>query len=178
MPVIHSRRSLLQLSAGAVAIILATLAFARFVHEPTAPPQKIAAQSPAPTLNCVFYDLTHANIVVSFDFAVAFPDGAPPRFDLRSQAMRDGNQVFDAGERPVWPYALDDDGAPAITSPDGAIRIVLFALEPSARGVAFVDAGLRSNEYRNLDGKCRQSDFGDSGHASAFRVPTGDAAQK
>ncbi|WP_409560559.1 hypothetical protein [Hyphomicrobium sp. MC8b] len=178
MPVIHTRRSVLLLSAGAAAVLLAGIAIARFVHEPTAPPQKIAAQSPAPTLNCVFYDLTHANIVVSFDFAVAFPDGAPPRFDLRSQATRDGNQIFNAGERPVWTYAFDDDGAPTVTSPDGAIRIVLFALEPSARGVAFVDAGLRSNEFRNLDGKCRQSDFGDSGHASAFRVPTGDAAQK
>ena len=127
----------------------------------------------------MFFDASHTNIVVAFDFVIGFPGGAAPRFDQRVQASQRGGQTnFDAGQRPVWSYALDEDGAPTITSPDKAIRIVLFALKPAARGVVFVDAGLRSNEYRNLDGKCRQSDFGDSGHADAFHFSAEDAAEK
>lgn len=175
----RNRRPLLLLFAGTAAAVFVAIVGLSFFREPASPPRKAIAEAPPPTLNCVFYDAGHANIIVAFDFVIGFPGGAAPRFEQRAQASQKGDPIaFDAGQRPVWSYALDEDGAPAITSPDKAIRIVLFALKPAARGVVFVDAGLRSNEYRNLDGKCRQSDFGDSGRAEAFGVLTGDAAEK
>jgi hypothetical protein len=156
------------LSAGACAILLAAgvAAFLQRTNSPTR--QDLPVNAGPATVYCVFYDFTHASVVVGFDFVVAVTDGAPLRFSQRSMAARDGTQIsFDADQRPNWPYALDEDGAPQITSPDGATRIVLYGLKPEAKGEVWVGAGLRSNEYRNLDGQCRQNNLGGTLPATA-----------
>ena len=62
----------------------------------------------------------------------------------------------------AWTYGLDGDGKPMLTSSDGATRIVLYGLKLGAAGVFPVEAGIRSNVYRNLGGECRQSNLGGS----------------
>lgn len=155
-------RSLLLAALG---IGVTAIAVAFFVYRPvsqTSPSgQQEAQKAPVPTLNCAFYDFTRASIVVGFDFAADILKDGLPRFEERARASRDGNQtIFDAGDRPVWAYVPDDDGHPSITSPDGATRIILYGLKLDTAGAFFVEAGLRSNEYRNLNGQCQQANFG------------------
>ena len=152
--------------AGIAAAVLSVIVMVHSVRRLSSPPREVAAspQAPAknlsPSLYCVFYDILHNGIVVGFDFAVALPKGASPRFDEKAEGTRDGTQTtFDADQRPTWAYAYDD-GTPTITSPDGATRILLYGLKPEIGGVLFIEAGLRSNNYRNLDGQCRQANFG------------------
>lgn len=53
----------------------------------------------------------------------------------------------------------DVDGTPTITSPDGATRILLYGLKLGTDGVLLIEAGIRSNAYRNLGGECRQTNL-------------------
>lgn len=161
------------LLAGGAAIVLLSLFVATYFARSTAPPppQSQVKQSP-PALYCVFYDFTHATVVVGFDFAVTLAKGEPPRFDERAEAARDGTRkTFEDNQRPNWTYVIDEDGAPMITSPDGATRIVLYGLKPEAQGELWVGAGLRSNEYRNLDGQCRQNNLGGSDQSGSPTSP-------
>jgi len=130
-----------------------------------APPPKISASLVAPSLYCEFYDISNTIVVVGFDFVVAFPANASPRFSERYEGTQEGTRTFDSDHRPSWSYALDDDGNRMITSPDGATRIMLYGLKPNTGGTLAVEAGLRSNDFRNLDGQCRQANFG--GHSTA-----------
>ncbi|HVZ05405.1 hypothetical protein [Hyphomicrobium sp.] len=164
-----TRRILLLLLAG---IALAALLAVLVPHwapqrspapETVAPQQERAANMEAPSLSCLFYDFTHSRLIVGFDFAVASSKDASLRFHERAEA-HDGKQTtFDADHSPVWAYSRDDDGTPTITSPDGATRIVLYGLKPEAVGTVFIEAGVRSNEYKNLGGQCRQVNLG-GGH--------------
>lgn len=164
---LRDRRWLFPLAIGGVAIAVAATYFAYRPAE--APPDtRPVAVSKQPAVNCVFYDFTHASIVVAFNFAVTQSKDAGLRFDQISLASRDGTrQTFDAPDRPIWSYARDEDGAPTIASPDGATRIVLYGLKPDTPGEFFIETGLRSNTYRNLDGKCHQANFAGSGVAGA-----------
>jgi len=180
-------RSVILVSAGiAVAVLVVTLVVhsVRLLSWPppevaASPQEALPAKNFSPSLYCVFYDYLHEGIVVGFDFAVALPKGAPPRFDERAEATRDGtHRMFDADNLPTWPYAYDDDGTPTITSPDGATRIVLYGLKLDTGGVLFIEAGLRSNDYRNLDGQCRQANFGGSGHKDVLGLTPNDRAHK
>jgi hypothetical protein len=157
MKMLSPRMLVAALGAGALG-----LAAIFFVDKPESQPQQVvSAEKPGPSLNCVFYDFTRASVVVAFDFAATLSNGAPPRFEERAEAMRDGRQTtFDPGERPVWPFSNDDDGNPTIASPDGKTRIVLYGLKPGSAGTFFIEAGLRSNEFRNLSGQCQQANFG------------------
>lgn len=162
MPPMKISRSLIAMIGAGVAALLAIVFIA---YEPVSksppPAHQEAREKPIPSLNCVFYDFTRVSIVVGFDFAATLSDGAPPRFEERAKASRDGNQtIFEVGDRPIWAYAQDDDGHPTITSPDGATRIMLYGLKLDAVGAFFIEAGLRSNEYRNLNGQCQQANFG------------------
>ncbi len=75
--------------------------------------------------------------------------------------MADGTRTnFDGDDRPAWTDGLDGDGKPTIISADGATRIVLYGLKLGVAGVLPVEAGIRSNEYRNLGGECRQTNLG------------------
>ena len=124
-----------------------------------------AAQNGAPktpALYCDFFDLTHGMTVVSFYFSVEAPDTAQPRYLERYVVEPDGSQiVYDGRETPVprWVFSVDD-GTPVITSQNRETQIKLYGLKPNALGTLWTEAGIRSNVYRNLEGKCRQSYFG------------------
>ncbi len=113
----------------------------------------------APTLYCDFYDLMHKAVVVSFDFAVETTAKSQPIFTERYVVEPDNTRT-DFGEAgqptPVWSYTFDDD-TPTITAADGATRIILYGFKPSQPGVFWIEAGVRSNAYRNLEGRCRQA---------------------
>lgn len=165
------RRQLFFLSAGVVltAIIVALgLSWGRGSASSTTDTAALKpdVSTASPSLECVFYDFTRASVVVAFDFAVALAEGEAPRFDQRSQSARDGTQAVFERDRPVWSYSHDEDGAPLITSPDSAIRIILYGLKLDTGGVHFIEAGLRSNEFRNLQGQCRQINFASAPSAS------------
>ncbi|MBA2126515.1 hypothetical protein DLM45_09815 [Hyphomicrobium methylovorum] len=164
----YAKSMMLLLAGIAVAtltVIFVAPSFYQTSTSETAAPQKEAsAASPAaakPSMTCWFHDFTRATIVVRFDFDVAVPKDAPPRFMQTAQAERDGTEkIFEADDRPNWQYSLDEDDAPVITSPDGATRIVLYGLDLNAKKAVFLETGLRSNEYRNLGGRCRQANLG------------------
>lgn len=161
MRIPRSRLRIAVLGAGAAGVLAAFFLAYKPLSRPSPPPPQASAEKPVPTLNCVFYDFTRASIVVGFDFAATLSNGELPRFEERAEASRDGRQTtFDAGQRPIWPYAHDDDGKPTITSPNGDTRIVLYGLKLDTAGAFFIEAGLRSNEYRNLNGQCQQANFG------------------
>ncbi|MEW6438654.1 MAG: hypothetical protein AB1508_15960 [Pseudomonadota bacterium] len=154
------------ITAAVLVIVIGVYSARQFSSTP--PELAASAETPAkkppasvftPSLYCEFYDYLHERVIVAFGFAVTLPKGAPPRFDEKYQGSRDGTQTFDAADRQAWPFAHDDDGTPMITSPDGATRIMLYGLKPDAAGAQIDEAGLRSNDFRNLDGQCRQANF-------------------
>lgn len=155
-------------TAAVLAVFLITYSVRKFSSAPpgvTAPVEEVPAKKPpssifSPTLYCEFYDLSNTVVVVGFDFAVALSKSAPPRFNESYEGTQDGSQTFDADHRPNWSYSHDKEGTPVITSPDGATRIMLYGLKLNTGGVVFDEAGLRSNDYRNLDGQCRQANLG------------------
>jgi hypothetical protein len=101
---------------------------------------------------------------VFFYFDVEVPKGEPPRFFQRAFVSADGvRQNYEHAERPAWTYALDGDGRPMITSADGATHIVLYDLKLGASGSLPVEAGIRSNVFRNLGGQCRQTNLDGKG---------------
>ncbi len=98
-------------------------------------------------------------------FDVALAMGEQPRFFERAIASADQHRKnFDCDQRPTWTYSLDADGKPTIISSDAATRIVLYGLKLGVAGVLPVEAGIRSNEYRNLGGECRQTNLVGSDH--------------
>jgi len=154
-------------AAGVTAILSATGAafyLARNGAEPsqeTGPAPARPSIPPRPSLDCAFHDMMRRGAVVSFYFDVVVTKDAAPQFYERAVVASDGSRTSFAGdERPVWRYALDEDGAPRITSPDGATQMVLYGLRLGSSGVLPVEAGIRSNQYRNLGGECRQSHLG------------------
>ena len=163
-----SGRSVILMLAGIAAAALAGVAAVHWAGQPSAPPQEVSdvPQAPSeeslrPSLDCAFHNFTRTAAVVSFYFDVALPKGEQPRFYERAILLADGKRTDFAGEqRPAWTYGLDADGKPTITSPDGATRIVLYGLKLGTAGVLPVEAGVRSNVYRNLGGECRQTNLG------------------
>ncbi|WP_195930353.1 hypothetical protein [Hyphomicrobium album] len=154
--------------AGIAAVVLAGFVAVHLAGQPSAPPQEAAeaAQAPSeeslpPSLDCAFHNFTRTSAVVSFYFDVALPKGETPRFYERAILLADGTRSNFAGDdRPAWTYGLDADGKPTITSPDGAVRIVLYGLKLGVAGILPLEAGIRSNVYRNLGGECRQTNLG------------------
>ncbi len=160
--------SVILMAAGIAALVLVGFAAVHLAGQPSAPPQEVAEETQAPSeeslppsLDCAFHNFTRTSAVVSFYFDVAFPKGETPRFYERAVVSADGKRTNFAGDqRPAWTYGLDADGKPAITSPDSATRIVLYGLKLGASGVLPLEAGIRSNVYRNLGGECRQTNLG------------------
>lgn len=163
------RRSVILAVAAAVAS--AGLAIAYLALGPSSPPsarpkpvaaalREPAAESLPPSLDCAFNAFMHSSTAVSFYFDVAMAEGAPPRFYERAFVSADGvRQAFEGADRPTWTYGLDDDGKPTITSSDGGTRIVLYGLKLGSPGILPVEAGMRSNVFRNLGGHCRQTNL-------------------
>jgi len=164
-----SGRSVILAVAGIAAAALVGFVAVRWAGQPSAPPQVAAEarqepteESLPPSLDCAFHNFTRTAAVVSFYFDVELPNGAQPRFHERAIVLADGTRTNFAGnDRPAWTYS---DGKPTITSPDRAARIVLYGLKLGVAGVLAVEAGIRSNVYRNLGGECRQTNLGGSDH--------------
>ena len=164
--------SAILMAAGIAAAVLVGYFAVHWAEQPSAPPREVAevSQEPAeeslpPSLDCAFHNFTRTAAVVSFYFDVALAKGEQPRFFERAIVSADGTRKnFDGDQRPTWTYSLDGDGKPTIISLDGATRIVLYGLKLGVAGVLPVEAGIRSNEYRNLGGECRQTNLVGSDH--------------
>lgn len=162
-----SVRTVILILAGIATAVLVCTAAVHLYGQLSAPlkevaevPREPAEQSLPPSLDCAFQDFTRTRAIVSFYFDVVLAKGEEPRFYERAIISADGKRTNFAGNgRPVWRYALDADGKPTITSQDGATRIVLYGLKLGAAGVFSLEAGVRSNEYRNLGGECRQTNL-------------------
>lgn len=153
--------------AGITAAVVASLAaILMFVSGGSStPPKQVVRKEPSteslpPSLDCAFHDFTRGRVVVSLYFDVALSKGETPRFHERAIVSADGTRTaFEGDERPAWTYSLDEDGQQVITSPDGATRVVLYGLKLGTSGISTIEAGVRSNEYRNLGGECRQTNL-------------------
>lgn len=161
-----SRLFAILLLAGIAVAGVAVIAVVHFAADQAPPAQKdVAAIEPSaadfpPSLDCAFHDMMRTHAVVSFYFDVDVIKDQTPRFFERAIVARDGTRTnFEGDARPVWTYGLDDDGKPMIKSSDGATRIVLYNLKLGASGILPVEAGIRSNVYRNLGGECRQTNL-------------------
>lgn len=152
------------LAGIAIAALVGTVAL--YLSGPPSAPAPEAAGAPAPqalrpSVDCAFHDMMRTHAVVSFYFDVARTPGEAPRFLERAIVAEDGTRSnFEGDQRPVWTYALDEDGKPTLTSPDGAVRIVLYGLQLGSPGTLHIEAGIRSNVYRNLGGECRLTGLG------------------
>jgi hypothetical protein len=127
-----------------------------------APPAETAPapQALRPSLDCAFHDFMRTRAVVSYYFDVVVRSSEGPRFYERAVVQGDGTRTDFVGDRrPAWGYSLDEDGRATLTSPDESTRIVLYTLKLGDAGVRPVEAGIRSNEYRNLGGECRQTNL-------------------
>ena len=126
------------------------------VHEADTPIE----DSLTPSLDCAFHDMMRTHAVVSYYFDVVVTGEKEARFFERAIVAENGTRTnFSGDDRPAWTYGLDGDGKPMITSPDGNERIVLYGLKLGAAGIWPVEAGIRSNRYRNLGGECRQTNL-------------------
>lgn len=168
-----SGRSVILILAGIAAVVLAVLVAVPLSWQPTSPvesleeakaPQQPPKESWPRSLDCAFHDMMRTSAVVSYYFDVVLQKGEEPRFYERAIVSASGVRTnFHGNERPVWTYGVDSDGQQTITSPDGATRIMLYGLKLGVAGVLPVEAGIRSNEYRNLGGECRQTNLVGSG---------------
>lgn len=114
-----------------------------------------------PSLDCAFTAFMHSSTAIYFYFDVAISEGGSPRFYERAFVSVDGGrQAYAEDDRPEWTYGIDGDGRAGITSPDDATHIVLYDLKLGAPGIRTVEAGVRSNVFRNLGGQCRQTNLG------------------
>ena len=109
---------------------------------------------PAPSLDCAFYDFMRTRAVVSFYFDADLSTPDQPRFT----SGRSSPAMANVRTSPVT-IAPPGDGKPTITSQDGTNWIVLYGLKLGAAGTLPVEAGIRSNGYRNLGGECRQTNL-------------------
>ena len=166
-----SVRTTILVGAGIAAAVLVGFVAVHWAGRPSAPsieaaaPQEPSVESLPPSLDWAFHNFTRTAAVVSFYFDVALPKGAQPRFYERAILLADGTrQDFAGNDRPAWSYGLDPDGKPQITSPDAATRIVLYGLKLGTAGILSIEAGIRSNVYRNLGGECRQTNLAGGGH--------------
>ncbi|NEU12310.1 hypothetical protein G3T14_09205 [Methylobacterium sp. BTF04] len=107
------------------------------------------------TLYCEFYDFVGRRPKVGFTF-VMMPGAVAPVFTQANQIERDGTRTEFGAEapRPAWVFEASDSPA-TLTAPDGAITINIYAYDPARRDATWFEAGLRSVQYLNLDGKCR-----------------------
>jgi hypothetical protein len=123
------------------------------------PVQAANPQAGGPVLYCEFYNFVGRAPKVGFTFGIGSAPGSTiPVFTETDQIEADGTRATfgEAAPAPIWSFTAVEDPA-VLTSPDGAIRINLYGYDPARRGTKWFEAGLRSVQYLNLDGKCRQS---------------------
>ncbi len=163
---IAGRTVILTIAGIATALLIS---FATFPPSgPPSAPSRTAAEksrqppveSLPPSLDCGFNAFMHSTTSISLYFDVVLSETGSPRFYQRAFVPADGvRQVYEGNDRPAWVYSLDSDGQPTISSPDGATQIVVYGLKLGAPGILEVEAGVRSNVFRNLGGKCRQTNL-------------------
>lgn len=162
----RASQSLILIAAAAAAAILVAFTILQPAG-PSAPPEEAATASEPqteerspPSLDCAFRSFLHTGAGVYFYFDAAQSKGKPPRFFERTFVSADGSRkTYSGDQRPAWTYGFDGDRKQVITSPDAATRIVLYGLKLGAPGVMSIEAGIRSNVYRNLGGECRQTNL-------------------
>ncbi|MCJ2081275.1 hypothetical protein [Methylobacterium sp. J-090] len=123
---------------------------------PEPAPVEVAAKSAMPTLYCEFYNFVGRAPKVGFTFAVA-RTGDAPTFTQVNQIEADGTRIAFGGDGAAPPrWTFEAETPPNLVSPDDAIRIVLYGYEGTKSAGTWFEAGLRSIQYLNLDGKCRR----------------------
>lgn len=145
------------LAAGAVWLRLPRLGSPEVVAEPAVAAGTRPAKPREPRLYCEFYNFAGRAVKVAFYFGIA-DEAASPRYGQIFQREIDGTQTdfgADGQPRPAWAFDRSDEPA-TLRSPDEAIQINLYGYKPVA-GTTWFEAGLRSVQYLNLDGKCRRS---------------------
>jgi len=166
----HSQIASLIVVAVAAAVVMSTLALHPY-DQPATRSNPVADRSRnisqtnfPPSLDCAFNAVMHSSAVIYFYFDVAVSDDELPRFYERAFVSADGTRrTYDGDQRPSWTYDLDGTGQPTITAPDGATQIIIYGLKLGTSGEMSVEAGLRSQVFRNMGGVCRQTNLaGDS----------------
>ena len=146
------------LAVSGAAALAATALAAFFLRgsEPAPGPVVVAAKPEVPTLYCEFYNFAGRAPKVGFTFAVTRAGGAST-FTQVNQIEVDGTRTAfgrDGAPSRDWTFEVGDP--PNLVSPDDAIRIVLYGYEGTKSAGTWFEAGLRSIQYLNLDGKCRR----------------------
>jgi hypothetical protein len=138
--------------------LAATLLAAFLLRGPEPEPAAVVGAKPAtPTLYCEFYNFVGRSPKVGFTFALPVAVGTSA-FSQINQIEGDGTRTLfasEGGPPPLWTFEVGTP--PTLISPDDAIRIVLYGYEGTKSAGAWFEAGLRSIQYLNLDGKCRRS---------------------
>jgi len=157
------------LAVSVITGLSAALVAAWLIRKPDPEPVSVvAALKPAkPTLYCEFYNFVGRSPKVGFTFALSGA-AAAPRVTQLNQIESDGTRTAFESEgiaAPLWTF--EAGAPPTLVSPGEAIRILLYGYEGTesakaqfgeARSAsAWFEAGLRSIQYLNLDGKCRRS---------------------
>jgi len=150
--------------AGLTVAGLAVAPLLRPSVEPTQSPnadalasRRAAPVAAQPTLYCEFYNFVGRTPKVGFHFAL--PAAGRADYAQIFQREIDGAQTDFGGDgqpRPAWAFDGSDSSA-TLHSPDGAIQINLYGYDADKAGPAWIEAGLRSIQYLNLDGRCRRS---------------------
>lgn len=162
------RRSVLAVAAVLMLAAIAAWAWFRPVQEraaerrpetaPVAHSEPVEPQERQPTLYCEFTNFADRNPRVGFYFAIERRDGSPVYAQIfRREA--DGTQIdygTDGARRPAWAFDGSDNPA-TFASPEDETVILVYDYDPKRAGAPWFEAGLRSNEYKNLGGKCRLS---------------------
>lgn len=138
--------------------LAATVLAAILLRSPEPGPARVAVpgKPASATLYCEFYNFVGRAPKVGFTFARSGPDAAPV-FTQVNQIGADGTRSAFGVENPAPPWVFEAGTPPTLVSPDDAIRIVLYGYEGTKSAGTWFEAGLRSIQYLNLDGKCRRS---------------------
>jgi len=166
-----SGRPLVLAVAGAAAALLIGFVSFQLSGRPSAPvkqdsekPRAPLEAALSPSVDCSFNAFMHSSTAVSFYFDVALSKSEPPRFYERGFVAADGDRKsFEGGDRPAWTFSRGSENHPTITSPDGETHIVLYGLRIDHPQELLIEAGIRSNVFRNLGGQCRQINLAISG---------------
>ena len=92
---------------------------------------------------------------MGFSFAVEHEDAGAAYAQIFRREMSGEQTDLEGADRPLWAFDESDDPA-TLHSPDGAIQINLYGDRPKP-GSHWFEAGLRSVQYLNREGKCRRS---------------------
>ena len=150
------KRTLAVSGAAALAAFGFAALLLRGLDHPQPAPGVVATTSAMPTLYCEFYNFVGRAPKVGFTFSTSRANEAPA-FAQVNQIEADGTRTaFDADSEPSRNWTFEAGDPPNLVSPADAIRILLYGYEGTTSAGTWFEAGLRSIQYLNLDGKCRR----------------------